>query len=89
MSEEDQGKLYGRFTRLSARPTAGESSTCLGLSIVKKLAEHMHGELDCRSTLGVGTTFRLTLPQAAANLVLPRCAPQPSAAQSQTVAMSA
>ncbi|MDU2928417.1 DUF3369 domain-containing protein, partial [Bradyrhizobium sp.] len=34
LSPEDLGRLFGRFQRLSAKPTAGESSTGLGLSIV-------------------------------------------------------
>ncbi len=42
LTEEDMKKLFGKFQRLSARPTDGESSTGLGLSIVKKLVE-MHG----------------------------------------------
>ena len=64
LSAEDQGKLYGKFVRLSARPTAGEASSGLGLSIVKRLAEAMDGRLDCRSTLGEGATFSLTLKRA-------------------------
>ncbi len=43
ISEADQARLFQKFTKLSARPTAGESSTGLGLSIVKMLAEAMHG----------------------------------------------
>lgn len=65
LSEDDQKKLYGKFARLSARPTAGESSNGLGLSIVKRLAEAMGGELACQSQLGEGTTFSLTLNAAA------------------------
>src|SRR5436309_5504041 len=34
LSLEDISRLFGRFQRLSAKPTAGESSTGLGLSIV-------------------------------------------------------
>lgn len=41
-SPEDKAKAFGRFARLSARPTGGESSTGLGLSIVKTLTE-LHG----------------------------------------------
>jgi signal transduction histidine kinase len=36
ISEEDMKKLFGKFARLFARPTGGEHSTGLGLSIVKK-----------------------------------------------------
>ena len=61
LSEEDQRKLYGKFVRLSARPTAGEASNGLGLSIVKRLAEAMGGQLACRSKLGEGAVFSLTL----------------------------
>ena len=62
LSEEDQKKLFGKFTRLTARPTGGESSTGLGLSIVKRLAEAMHGTVTCSSMLGHGATFSLRLP---------------------------
>ena len=63
LSEDDQRKLYGRFAKLSARPTAGEASNGLGLSIVKRLAEAMDGQIACRSRLGEGATFSLTLPR--------------------------
>jgi signal transduction histidine kinase len=62
LSEADQGKLYGKFARLSAQPTGGESSNGLGLSIAKRLANVMGGDLTCRSKLGEGATFILALP---------------------------
>ena len=62
LSEEDQKKLFGKYTRLTARPTGGETSTGLGLSIVKKLAEAMSGSIRCQSALGAGATFSLRLP---------------------------
>ena len=62
ISAEDQKKLFQKFTRLSARPTAGESSTGLGLSIVKRLTEAIGGTVQCQSTLGLGATFILSLP---------------------------
>jgi signal transduction histidine kinase len=62
LSQEDQKKLFGKFARLSARPTGGEHSTGLGLSIVKKMVEAMHGRVWCESRLGEGTTFFLELP---------------------------
>ena len=62
ISETDQKKLFGKFTRLSARPTGGESSTGLGLSIAKRLAEAMSGTVRCQSVPGAGATFTLRLP---------------------------
>ena len=64
VSDEDLKKMFGKFTRLSAKPTGGESSNGLGLSIVKKLAEAMSGSVDCRSVLGAGATFTVRLPLA-------------------------
>src|SRR5271170_7796975 len=52
-------KMFGKFMRLSARPTGGESSNGLGLSIVKRLAERMSGTVRCESRLGQGATFVL------------------------------
>lgn len=62
ISEDDKKKMFRKFTRLSARPTGGESSNGLGLSIVKRLAESMSGSVQCQSTLGMGSTFILDLP---------------------------
>jgi signal transduction histidine kinase len=62
ISEADQARLFQKFTKLTARPTGGESSTGLGLSIVKMLAEAMHGTVECKSKLGEGATFALRLP---------------------------
>jgi signal transduction histidine kinase len=64
ISEEDMKKLFGKFARLSAQPTGGEHSTGLGLSIVKKLVEAMHGRVWCESELGKGATFVVELPLA-------------------------
>ncbi len=61
LSSEDLTKLFGKFVRLSPRPTNGENSTGLGLSIVKKLVEAMNGEIWCESELGKGATFILEL----------------------------
>jgi len=61
LTPEDQKKLFIRFTRLSARPTGGESSYGLGLSIVKQLVESMGGTCGCESTPGQGATFYVLL----------------------------
>ena len=61
-TEEDKKRLFTKFARLSAHPTGGESSTGLGLSIVKKIVEAMEGNVTCESTAGSGATFIVTLP---------------------------
>jgi signal transduction histidine kinase len=71
ISEADQKKMFQKFTRLTARPTGGESSTGLGLSIVKRLAEAMSGSIQCQSVIGFGSTFLLRLP------VWPKDVPDP------------
>jgi two-component system sensor histidine kinase/response regulator len=59
---EDKEKMFRRYGRLSARPTGGEPSTGLGLSIVRKLVQSMNGELSCESIPESGATFIVRLP---------------------------
>lgn len=63
-TEADRDKLWQRFTRLSARPTGGETSTGLGLSIVKRLVEMMGGSISLESAPGEGATFAIELNPA-------------------------
>ncbi len=64
LTKEDQRRLFLKFARLSTRPTGGETSTGLGLSIVKKLVGMMHGRVYCESVLGHGSTFIVEIPAA-------------------------
>lgn len=59
---EEMPRLFGKFARLSTQPTGNESSTGLGLSIVKKLVESMKGRVWCESEYGNGATFLVALP---------------------------
>ncbi len=63
ISQTEQQQLFGKFTRLTPKPTAGEHSTGLGLFIVKKLVEIIRGKVWCESELGKGTLFVVELPQ--------------------------
>ncbi len=62
-TEEDKKNLYQRFVTLSAQPTGGESSTGLGLSIVKSLVEAHNGTILAKSNgKDKGATFIIELP---------------------------
>ncbi len=61
-TDDDKEKLFGKFARLSAKPTGGEHSTGLGLAIVKKLVEQMQGTVRCESQAGHGATFIVEFP---------------------------
>jgi signal transduction histidine kinase len=63
LSEDDKSKIFHKFSRLSAKPTGGESSTGLGLSIVKMLTEMHGGKISAESEgIDKGVQFTLTLP---------------------------
>ena len=62
LSAEDQKKLFGKFARLSAKPTGGENATGLGLSIVKSIVEAHGGRVGVESRRGGGARFWFTLP---------------------------
>ncbi len=61
-SEDDKKKLFEKFRRLSSKPTAGESSTGIGLSIVKKIVEMHHGKIWLESNEGEGAIFFVSFP---------------------------
>jgi signal transduction histidine kinase/ligand-binding sensor domain-containing protein len=62
LQPEDRARLFTRFARLSARPTANEGSTGLGLSIVKRLVELHGGRVWAAERAGRGATFVVELP---------------------------
>jgi two-component system sensor histidine kinase/response regulator len=62
LSPEDQARLFQRGTRLTPRPTAGESSTGYGLAVAKELVEVLGGQIWCESVVGQGSCFAFRLP---------------------------
>lgn len=61
-SEEDREKMYQKFQKLSARPTAGETSHGLGLAIVKIIVSRLKANIELTSELGKGSSFIVTIP---------------------------
>ena len=63
ISETDQERIFQEFVQLGK--TQLQDGTGLGLPISRRLAELLHGALTVSSTVGQGSTFRLTLPHNA------------------------
>ena len=58
----EMDRLFKPFPRLSVKTTSGESSTGLGLVIVRKIVEAHNGKVWAESRLKVGTTFSISIP---------------------------
>jgi NtrC-family two-component system sensor histidine kinase KinB len=69
-------RIFGRFVQGSrsseaghgAVGSAGPDGTGLGLALVRRLIELMHGQVSVESRVGHGTTFSFTLPLAPTRL---------------------
>ncbi len=53
--------LFSKYSKISSRTTAGEASTGLGLSIVKRICEELNGQISCESSPGKGSVFTVVL----------------------------
>ena len=62
MTDAQCGQLFEPFTQVDNSSTRRYGGTGLGLAISRRLARRLGGELSVRSTVGVGTTFTLTIP---------------------------
>jgi len=71
LTEDDRSRAFGMYQRLSAQPTGGESSTGLGLSIVKQLVELHGGRIAIESEPDHGATFMVDLPALRASAPAP------------------
>lgn len=61
--ESELSKLFTEFGTTSAKTTANESSTGLGLAIAKKIVNGHGGEILVKSKLNEGSEFLFTLPK--------------------------
>lgn len=57
VTKEDQPKLFQKYQKLSAQPTSDETSTGLGLSIVKKYVDMLGGKVYYKDSDRSGGTF--------------------------------
>ena len=53
--------LFGKYSKISSKPTNGEASTGLGLAIVKRICEELNGQISCESAVGEGSVFTVVL----------------------------
>jgi signal transduction histidine kinase len=63
--EDESDKLFRDYGRTSVKPTGGEPSTGLGLSICREIMLAHRGTIQARNLPGGGAEFRITFPVAA------------------------
>ena len=54
--------IFERFYKANEARPSGQSGTGLGLSIARRIVEMHGGSIEAESTVGVGSTFTITLP---------------------------
>ena len=61
IKDEDKNKVFKKFTKLSNKPTNGEDSSGLGLSIVKKICDLLGHHISFESQVNIGTIFSISI----------------------------
>jgi signal transduction histidine kinase/DNA-binding NarL/FixJ family response regulator/HPt (histidine-containing phosphotransfer) domain-containing protein len=69
ISEEDLQHIFDSFRQANQQIFSRYGGTGLGLNIVKQIIDKLGGELEVSSRLGVGTTFRFTVPYATGSAI--------------------
>jgi two-component system, sensor histidine kinase and response regulator len=61
LTDEDLNMVFQKYRQLSAKPSAGEESSGLGLYLSKRYVESMNGLIWCESKPGQGAAFIIEL----------------------------
>jgi signal transduction histidine kinase len=59
---EQLHRIFDKFYQADNQGSAHAKGTGLGLAIAKQIVDAHGGTISCESTLGMGTTFKITLP---------------------------
>lgn len=62
ISKEDLEHIFGSFKQANQQTFSKYGGAGLGLNIVKQIVDKLNGDIKVESTLGVGTTFKFSLP---------------------------
>ena len=62
IKEEDQGKVFDRFSNINSKNYTGQGGSGIGLSLVKELVNLHKGEIRFKSKENQGSTFTFTIP---------------------------
>lgn len=80
IEEHDMERIFGAFEQIREAHTGDFNGVGLGLNIVKKYLDLMHGEIHVQSSPGKGSTFTFSVPYSIPAAPVAMLAPPPDSA---------